>query len=334
MPSKETEGLKRLYQSWVAAFAANPNMPLDERRDMIEHWGDVSAEPGGVDYIETDAAGVPAMWAVPKGCSEDRVVLCLHGGGFVSGSMYTHRKVYGHLAKAIGCRALILNFRRTPEHKYPAQVEDAITAYRWLLDGGIKANHIALAGDSAGGGLAVSALFAARERRLPAPAAAMPLSAWLDMELSGETMESNRGKDALFAGKEAIEPLVTMFLGERGNRRDPLASPLYGDLTGLPPLYLQVGGDELLVDDSRRIAERARKAGVDVRFDIFPGLQHCFHFSVGHARESDDAIRRLANWVGPRLGLREAGPFDRGETPLTAPALSISIPRPEAGSAT
>jgi len=125
-----------------------------------------------------------------------------------------------------------------------------------------------------------------------------------------------------------------MFLGERSNRRDPLASPLYGDLTGLPPLYLQVGGDELLVDDSRRIAERARKAGVDVRFDIFPGLQHCFHFSAGHAREADDAIRRLAKWVGPKLGFREPGPFDRGETPLTAPALSISIPRPEAGSAT
>jgi acetyl esterase/lipase len=306
MPSKETEELRSLYRSWVAAFAAHPNMPLDERRDMVEHWGDVTAEPSGVDYIETDTGGVPAMWAVPKGCAEDRVVLCLHGGGFVSGSMYTHRKVYGHLAKAIGCRALILNFRRTPEHKHPAQVEDAIAAYRWLLEQGIKANHIALAGDSAGGGLVVSALFLAREQRLPTPAAAMPLSAWFDMELSGETMESNRGKDALFPGRELIEPLVSMFLGPDGNRKDPLASPLYGDLANLPPLYLQVGGEELLLDDSRRIAERARKAGVDVRLDVFPGLQHCFHFSAGRAREADDAIRKLANWVRPKLGLGEA----------------------------
>ena len=319
MPSKETEDLRSLYQNWVAAFAANPQMPLEERRDMIEHWGDVTAEPGGVDYIETDAGGVPAMWAVPKGCAEDRVILCLHGGGFVSGSMYSHRKVYGHLARATGCRALILNFRRTPEHRYPSQVEDVVAAYRWLLDGGVKADHIALAGDSAGGGLAVSALFAARERRLPAPAAAMPLSAWLDMDLSGETMVSNRGKDALFPGKEAIEPLVSMFLGEGVDRQDPLASPLYGDPAGLPPLYLQVGGDELLVDDSRRLAERARQTGVDVRLDIFPGLQHCFHFSAGHAREADDAIRKLAEWVRPKLGLGQAGPFGGDETFVTVP---------------
>lgn len=306
MPSKQTEELKSLYQSWVAAFAANPNMALDAQREMIEHWGDVTAEPGSVDYIETDAGGVPAMWAAPKGGAENLVVLCLHGGGFVSGSMYTHRKVYGHLAKAIGARALITDYRRTPEHMHPAQVEDAIAAYRWLLDQGIKPNHIALAGDSAGGGLAVSALFLARKRRLPMPAASMPLSPWVDMELTGETLESNRGKDALFPGKEAIEPLVGMFLGQGGDRRDPLASPLNGDFRGLPPLYIQVGGDELLVDDSRRLAERARKAGVDARLDIFPGLQHCFQFSAGRAPEADDAVRRLAEWVRPKLGLGDA----------------------------
>src|SRR5437879_3878536 len=101
MASKQTEELKSLYRSWVQAFAKNPNMTLDEWRDQTEHWADVTAEPGGVDYIEAEAGGVPAMWAVPKGCAEDRVILCTHGGGFVTGSMYTHRKVYGHLVKAI-----------------------------------------------------------------------------------------------------------------------------------------------------------------------------------------------------------------------------------------
>jgi epsilon-lactone hydrolase len=300
---QESDQLTNLYRSWVDAFGKSPNMAVDERRNMLEHWGDVTVEPGGVDYAETDAGGVPAMWAVPKGSAQDRVILCMHGGGFVTGSMYSHRKVFAHLAKAVGARALILNFRRTPEHAHPAQVEDTVTAYRWLLEQGIEPNHIAFARDSAGGGLAVSALILARDRGLPLPAASMPLSPWVDMELSGETMVSNVGKDALFSGRESIEVLVTMLLGQGGNRRDPLASPLYGDLRRLPPLYIQVGGDELLVDDSRRLAERAQQAGLEVRLDIVPGQQHCFLFSAGRTPEADQGIRRWADWVRPKLGL-------------------------------
>ena len=112
MPSVQSEELKTLYKSWMAAFAANPSMELDDMRRMFEHWGDVTAEPGGVDYVEVTAGGAPALWATPKGCAQDRVLLCTHGGGYVTGSMYTHRKVYGHLAKAIGCRALIVHYRR------------------------------------------------------------------------------------------------------------------------------------------------------------------------------------------------------------------------------
>jgi monoterpene epsilon-lactone hydrolase len=275
MASRESEALKTLYRGWAAALAANPEMPLDELRLMFEHWGDVTAEPGGVDYLETNAGGVPALWAVPKGCAEDRVLLCLHGGGYVTASMYTHRKVYGHLAKAIGCRAFILNYRRAPEHVHPAQVDDAVAAYRWLLDQGIAPGHIALTGDSAGGALAVTALLRARERNLPMPAATMPLSPWVDLEITGETLVSNREKDAIVQ-KEVVEVMAATFLGEGGNRRDPLANPLYADLKGLPPMYVQVGGDETLLDDSRRLAERARKAGVDVRLAVFPEMQHVF----------------------------------------------------------
>ena len=302
MASRESEALKTLYRGWAAALAANPEMPLDELRLMFEHWGDVTAEPGGVDYIETNAGGVPALWAVPKGCAEDRVLLCMHGGGYVTASMYTHRKVYGHLAKAIGCRALILHYRRAREHVHPAPVDDAVTAYRWLLDQGIAPGHIALTGDSAGGALAVTTLLRARERNLPMPAATMPLSPWVDLEITGETLVSNREKDAIVQ-KEVVEVMATTFLGEGGNRRDPLANPLYADLKGLPPMYIQVGGDETLLDDSRRLREHAKKAGVDVRLDEFPEMQHVFHFSAGHAPEADDAIRKLAEWVRPKLGL-------------------------------
>ena len=302
MPSKQAAELRSLYQNWVSSFAANPQMPLNERRDLVEQWPVVTGEPGGVDYLEVQAGGVPAMWAVPGGVAKDRVLLCLHGGGFVSGSMYTHRKYHGHLAKAIGCRALTLNFRRTPEYAHPAQIEDAIAAYRWLLGQGIKPRHIAFVGDSAGGGLVVSALVQARTLDLEMPTAVLLLSPWLDMELSGDTMVSNRGKDALFSGKEAIEPLVGMYLGGR-NPSDALASPINADFAGFPPFHIQVGEGELLLDDSRRLAERARKAGVGVRLEILSGLEHCFLMSAGRAPEADAGIQRWAEWARPKLGL-------------------------------
>ena len=175
-------------------------------------------------------------------------------------------------------------------------------AYRWLLDQGIEPGHIALTGDSAGGALAVTTLLRARERSLPMPAATMPLSPWVDMEVTGETLVSNREKDAIVQ-KEVVEVMAAAFLGEGGDRKDPLANPLYADLKGLPPIYIQVGGDETLLDDSRRLAERARQAGVDVRLDVFREMQHVFHFSAGHVPEADEAIHKLAEWVRPKLGL-------------------------------
>jgi len=302
MLSKQADEVASLYRNWVAATAANPEMPLDEWRDMIEGWAVLTAEPDSVDYIHTDAGGVPALWAIPKGCAEDRVLLCLHGGGFVTGSIYTHRKLFGHLAKAIGARALSPNYRRPPEHVHPAQLEDSVAAYAWLLDQGINSNHIALAADSSGGGLAISTLLRAREQGLPMPAAAMLLSPWVDMEVSGETMLSHAETDALFT-KPMVEGLASMFVGVSGNRRDPLASPLYGDLVGLPPVYIQVGDQETLLDDSRRLAERAQNAGVDTRLDIFAEQQHTFQMTAGRAPEADEAIHRLADWARPRLGL-------------------------------
>jgi monoterpene epsilon-lactone hydrolase len=301
MASKQSEEVK----AWWEKSAAAPQMPLNEMRDFNEEWAKLTAEPGGVDYIETDAGGIPAMWVVPKGCIEDRVILCTHGGGYIGGSMYTHRKLFGHLAKAIGCRALNLHYRRTPEHPHPAASDDAAAAYRWLLDQGIKASHLALCGDSAGAGLAIGTLLRARDEGLPVAAACMTLSAWTDMELSGDSFVSNREKDVLFR-KEMIGPLVWMLLGDDGNRRDPYISPLHADLAGFPPIYMQVGADEGLLDDSRVFAERAKKAGVDVRIDIFPEMLHTFQMAAGRAPEADEAISRLAAWVRSKLSLGKA----------------------------
>jgi monoterpene epsilon-lactone hydrolase len=302
MASKQSEQLITLYQGFLATLGANPEMPLDEMRALFEHMGDVTGEPGGVDYLETSAAGVPALWAVPKGCAEDRVLLCSHGGGYVVGSMFTHRKLYAQLAKAIGCRALIVHYGLAPESMHPGPVNDMAKAYRWLLDQGIKPGHIALTGDSAGGGLAITTLLRLREQGLPLPAATMPLSPWLDMDGGGASFETNKDRDVLVK-REVIQGMVAAFLGEKGNRLDPLVNPLHGDLRGLPPVYIQVGAYESLLDDSRALAEAVRRADGEVKLDVYPEMQHVFHFLAGTAPEADEAIGKLAAWVRPKLGL-------------------------------
>ncbi|TDD93862.1 alpha/beta hydrolase [Actinomadura rubrisoli] len=297
MTSEQSEAVKR---HWAAARLAMTRPDAEQPDD--ESWGDLTAEPRGVDYVEVEAGGLPAMWLAPKRSVQDRVLLCLHGGGFVRGSIYTHRKLFGHLAKAAGVRALIIDYRLVPSHTHPAQVDDATDAYRWLLDQGIDPAQIAFTGDSSGGGLSITAQLRARERGLPLPAAAMPFSPWTDMEAAGESYETNQERDPFF-DRETVRMLAASFLGEDGDPRDPLASPLHADLAGLGPIYIQVGGDEALLDDARMLDEHARKAGVDVRLDVFPGMQHTFQMAAGRAPEANDAIRRMAEWVRPQLGL-------------------------------
>jgi epsilon-lactone hydrolase len=303
MASKQSEAIKELYRSWLGIPAQHHDWSLDDQKDMVEGWNVLSTEPGGVDYIEVDAGGVPALWAVPKQAAGDRVLFAIHGGGFVGGSVWTHRKLFGHLAKAVGAKALLPSYRLLPEGTHPAPVEDCITAYRWLLDEGIQPHHIAPTGDSAGGGLSITTQVLARDKGLPLPAAALPFSPWFDFEVTGETMLTNRQADVYFT-KESVEALAAGLLGD-GDPRDPYLNPLHADLSGLGPIYLQVGGDELLLDDSRRLAEHARRAGVEVRLDVFPEMQHTFQMMVGHAPEAKDAVDRMATWVRPKLGLPE-----------------------------
>jgi acetyl esterase/lipase len=297
MPSKQSEAVRRHWESgWLAMTQPGYEGPDNES------WGDLTAEPRAVDYLETEAGGLPAMWAVPKGASTDRVLMCMHGGGFMGGSIYTHRKVFGHLAKATGARALLVSYHLLPEGTYPVPADDVTNAYQWLLDQGISADRIAFAGDSVGGWLAVTVQLRAREQGLPLPAAALLMSPCVDMETTGESYETNRDSDPFFK-PEVVRQIVGNFLGEGTDPRDPRVNPLYADLDGLGPVYIQAGGDETLVDDARLLDEHARKAGVDVRLDVFPGMLHTFQMAAGRAPEADDAIRAMADWVRPRLGL-------------------------------
>ena len=299
MASPQIQGVKHYWDSM--AKVKEPST-IETMRLNDHYWAGLTSEPGDVDYIEASVDGIPALWAVPKGAVWDRVIICLHGGGYIMGSRYSHRKIFAHIAKAIGCRALIIDYRLTPEHPHPAQSDDAIGAYRSVLEAGVKPAHIILAGDSAGGGLALATLLRARDIGLPLPAGAVTMSAWTDLALSGASYDSNAEKDLVFH-REMVSGLVQMLLGPDGNRADPHISPLAGDLSGLPPVYLQVGGDECLLDDSIAFADRAKSAGVDAKLDVFPEMLHSFQMAAGRAPEADTAVARIAEWACPLLGL-------------------------------
>jgi len=301
MASPQAAAVDRLFDSFVAALAANPQMSLDDLREMLEQCGELARDPGGVDYFDVEAAGTPCLWAVPHGCREDRVLLAMHGGGCVTGSRFSHRKLFAHVAKAVGCQALIVDYARAPEHQHPSQVDECLKIYEWLLNRGIKPNHIATIGDSAGGNLCTTVVLAAKAKGLPLPAAVMPLSPWYDMEATAPSFERNAKLDRLITRELSLN-MSQMFLGS-ASPRDPLANPLHADFTDYPPLYIQVGGFESIMDDATRVAERAMQAGVEVQCDVWPEMQHVWHFMAGKAPEADAAIAKLAAWVKPKLGL-------------------------------
>jgi monoterpene epsilon-lactone hydrolase len=298
MPSVE---IKKVREYWDRQASVDAQPSIQEMRLYDDYWATLTGEPGEVDYIEATVGGIPGLWAVPKGAAWDRVIVCFHGGGYMMGSRYSHRKIYGHLAKAVGCRGLLVDYRLTPEHPHPAQVDDAVAAYRGILELGVSPAHVAFAGDSAGGGLAIGAQLRSRDRGLPLPAGSMVMSAWTDMTLGGASYDSNRSKDSVFR-REMVAGLVHMLLGDL-DRRDPYVSPMFADLRGLPPIYLQVGGDEGLLDDSVMFAERAKSAEMEAKIDVFPDMLHSFQMAAGRAPEADEAVARLAAWASALLGL-------------------------------
>ena len=200
------------------------------------------------------------------------MILYLHGGGYVIGSINTHRELMIRFSKAANARVLGLNYRLAPENPFPAPVEDAVAGYRWLLSQGVKPNRVTVAGDSAGGGLTVATLVAIRDAKLPMPAAGVCISPWVDMEGIGESM-TTRAKVDPMVQKAGLLGMAGLYLGGK-DPRTPLAAPLYADLKGLPPLLIQVGDAETLLDDATRIAERAKAAGVSVKLEVWPEMIH------------------------------------------------------------
>lgn len=300
MPSEAHESIVNLLRE-SGGIGLEPDGSLDvaAMREGMEAMTATAELPEGTRCTPCEVARRPAEWVEGPDADASRVLLYFHGGGYVIGSIATHRGLVARIARVAGIRGLVLDYRLAPEHPFPAAVEDATAAYRFLLEQGIAPEGIAIGGDSAGGGLTFATLVALRDSGIPLPAAAIALSPWVDLEGTGESMSSKADADPM-VGREGLLEMARLYLGE-ADPKTPTASPLHADLAGLPPLYVQVGTAETLLDDATRIAERARAAGVQIELEPFEDLVHVFQAFAPHVPESLEAIEKLGAFLKRQL---------------------------------
>jgi acetyl esterase/lipase len=267
-----------------------------KRRGATESFA--AQPPAGTTVEPADVGGVLAEWVVAAGVNARRVLLYLHGGAYQIGSPATLRHMIALISAAAQARVLSVDYRLAPEHPFPAAVEDALTAYRFLLSDGADADDVAIAGDSAGGGLALATLVALRDAGDRLPAAAVAISPWTDLALTGESLRTRADVDVMIKPAGMPETVATYLAG--ADPRHPYASPLYADLHGLPPVLIHVGDAEVILDDSTRFAAKARAADVDVTLEVWPEMPHVWHAFAGLLPESDQAIERIGAWLNAR----------------------------------
>jgi acetyl esterase/lipase len=253
-------------------------------------------KPDDITWEAINAGGVPAEWVVPDDCEPGRVIVYFHGGGYSTGTIHANRGLCSHIARAARARVLSVDYRLAPEHRFPAAVDDAVAAYRFVVSEGYAPENVALGGDSSGAGLVLGTLVALRDGGEPLPGTAICLCPWTDLTLSGATVDAKRDED----------PMV---------RASILA--LFADLTGLPPLLVQVGSAELLLDDSRRFAKRAEDAGVDVTLEIWDDMIHVWHSFADLLPEGREAVARIGSYVDERLKSPSSSPNDRSSQTAT-----------------
>ena len=296
MASQELEKLIEFIRSQPVELDLSPA----ELRAGFEEIATMFLVPPDTSLQPVNVGGIPGEWISGAGASDDRIVFYLHGGGYVIGSIATHRAMVARISQAAGARALVIEYRLAPEDPFPAAVEDATAAYRWLLAQGVDPSRVVVAGDSAGGGLTVAVLVSLRDSGDKLPAAAVCLSPWTDLEGTGESMTSKAEVDPMVQ-PEGIEMMAKLYLAG-ADPRTPLASPIYADLHGLPPMLIHVGTAEVLLDDAVRLADRARAAGVEVVLEPWEDMIHVWHCFAHVLPEARQAIDRVGEFIRERTG--------------------------------
>src|SRR3954467_547180 len=274
---------------------APADLDVVQTRARFEKMGELLGRPAEARCEAVKAGSVPAEWVDAPGCDPSRAVLFLHGGGYAIGSINTHRRLTYNISAASGARVLLIDYRLAPEHPFPAAVEDAAKAWRWLLQQGVAANKLAIGGDAAGGGLAIAALVNLRDQKLGLPACAVAISPWVDLEGLGNSITARAARDPM-VGKDGLLWMARMYLNGK-DAKTPLAAPLHADLKGLPPTLVQVGTAETLLDDAIRIAEKMHAAGVDARLAIWPNQLHVFPLFAPILSEGRDGCLEIGNFI-------------------------------------
>ena len=283
----------------LAKVPSLDSMPLDEQRAQYERAEQAFPVPADIQVDRVTARGVPAEWLTVRGEEPRAAILYLHGGGYGIGSPRSHRHLAAAIAAAADASALLPHYRLAPEQPFPAAVDDAVAAYRWLLERNVAPERIVIAGDSAGGGLTVATLLAVRDGGLPKPAAGVCISPWVDLTCSLPSYTSRKAVDPIVT-REAVDTMASAYLNGI-DATTPLASPLYADLRALPPLLIHVGDDEVLLDDSVQLAEKARAAGVDVTLEVWPEMIHVWHWFFPMLDEGQQAIDRIGDFIRARV---------------------------------
>ncbi len=280
------------FSGWSKGSIEEQRARQEKNTRFIKLPADIQCQPISVD-------GISAEW-IEAPDAKSGVMLYLHGGAYALGSINIHREFIARLARATNMRVLAINYRLAPEHPFPAALEDANTAYLWLLAQGIKPAQIIIAGDSAGGGLALAMLAALRDAGETLPSCAVCISPWTDLALTGASLQNNAKVDPILSS-DTLEIYAKYYAGEQA-LTSPLISPIYADMKGLPPLLIQVGGEEVLFDDARRCAEIAREAGVDVTLEVWDEMFHVFQI-IGFLPESKKAVENIARFVSTYLAI-------------------------------
>ncbi|HEX6355236.1 alpha/beta hydrolase [Actinophytocola sp.] len=299
--SPEAQQFAQFLES-VRAKSSTPGLDLAVVRDIVETHHLASTEPEGVTYAEVDASGVPALWCIPEGAGTDKALLHFHFGGSVTASMHSDRKAAGHIAKAAGVRSLVVDFRLAPEHPYPAQLDDAETAYRWLLSQGYEPRNIGSTGHSIGGTLAVMLALRLLAKGEATPGAIVSISPWTDLTITNPTVDKNSEHDKmlsrntleLFRGAWLQDPAVDF--------TDPAISIVNADLTGLPPTSVHYGEYETLAGEGAEFGRRLADFEVTSEVHPLPEGQHSFILAAGRVPEVDQAIQQMGQWLRRHLG--------------------------------
>jgi acetyl esterase/lipase len=284
-----------VIRQMLAQRPARENMPIAELRQGYEDFGGALPKAPDIRFEPFQIGAMAAEWSQAPGADPSKVLLYLHGGGYVVGSISTHRALVGELGRAFGGRTLAIDYRMGPEHPHPAALDDALAAYRFLLDQGLAPSRIVIAGDSAGGGLTLATLMAIRDKAMAMPGAGFCISPWADLEGKGASMVTKAALDPMVQ-KDGLAAMAAAYIAD-GDLQSPYVSPIHGDFTGLPPLLIHVGSAETLLDDSTRVAQLAAHADVPVQLDVWPHMIHVWHFFAPMLEEGKQAIRDAGIWL-------------------------------------